>query len=52
MEMTIDKFFCYCDNNDALACNDGLDEPKEIAGASVIKLCFGLIYSILLYSLI
>ena len=44
--------YCYCDDNDALACNDGLDEPKDIAGASVIKLCFGLISSILLYSLI
>ena len=48
---------CYCDDKDT--CNDGVsnggdggDGGDNGAGASAIKVCFGLISSILLYSLI
>ena len=41
---------CYCDDEDT--CNDGDYEDSGHSSSSAIKVCFRLISSILLYSLI
>ena len=41
---------CYCDDEDT--CNDGDYGDSGDSSSSAIKVCFGLISSILLYSLI